>query len=236
MGGNIAWTVRRADGSELRMSRWTNIFPDIVSDEFLAGDDAAFDDAMKVWFEMKKDWVTNGPNGPYEHNMTPVYAPYPYGFRPDEYGFICVDFINNTVISCNHYTSFDHIFVSSTWWTRDRGYADRIQRYEKWFAEGRFTSFWLWYNNTNTYSKEPLPPAESFRQLVEIVGQHDNTFAQIDVKPPEGWTFKDISSETTAGRQQAYDEILALGFQLDDNEKTDWEHWISWPSRAGEDD
>lgn len=227
MGGNIAWTIRREDGDEYRMSRWTNIFPDVITDEFLSGDSDAFDEALAQWFELKKDWATNGPTGPFKHSMTPAYAPYPYGLRPDEYGIILVDFVTKTLISCNHYTSFDHIFVSSSWWSpRIFGYAERIKKHEQLYALGRITSVRRWDSQARALLQEPLPEAKSFRELVELTGRGDDGWVQLNIDPPPGWTFTDITSDTIEGRQATLATILALGFQLSEDEKQDWQKWI----------
>lgn len=112
MGGNVAWTLRLADGTEHRMDRWTNIFPEItMNDAFLAGEQAAIDEALESWLGMKADWEANRETGKFRHNMTEVYAPYPFGLRPSEYGFIVTDFVTKTIISCQHYTNMTRLFI-----------------------------------------------------------------------------------------------------------------------------
>lgn len=112
MGGNVAWTLRLADGTEHRMNRWTNIFPETTMDDaFLAGEQAAIDEALKSWLEMKADWEANRDTGKFQHRMTEVYAPYPFGLKPFEYGFIVTDFVTKTIVSCQHYTNPTRLYV-----------------------------------------------------------------------------------------------------------------------------
>jgi len=106
MGGNVAWTIRTADGVEYRMDRWTNVFPEVVSDEFLFGSGPHLEAAVREWQDMRDDWERNKDSGQYALPMTPVYAPFPYGLRPSEYGFIYTDFVTGTLVSCQHYCGF----------------------------------------------------------------------------------------------------------------------------------
>jgi hypothetical protein len=115
MGGNVAWTLRLADRTEHRMDRWTNIFSGVdgvtTDDAFLRGEPKAIEDALQSWLAMKSDWEKNQDTGEFEHNMTSVYAPYPYGLKPSEYGFFVTDFINHTIVSCQHYTTLMRFHV-----------------------------------------------------------------------------------------------------------------------------
>ena len=236
MGGSIAWTVREANGVEHRMKRWTNIMPGTITDDFLAGDPALFAEAMESYLGMKADWERNGPDGPFEHNMTDAYAPYPYGLTPAEYGFIVTDFQTKTLISCNHYTSFDHIWVMRSMFHADldgeNQYEDRIARYNRMFEEGRILTLWS-FDRTNRQMNKLVPPVStSFKHLVEqsceLVDDHMVTF---DVQPPQGWTFLHFNSDRTDTRQQAFQAVEALGFTISDEERAGWDEWIAWPSQ-----
>lgn len=125
MGGNVAWTIRQADGTEYRMDRWTNIFPDVtMNDAFLGGEPEAFAAAIESWLSMKDDWERNRATGKFENNMTKVYAPYPFGLRPSEYGFIVTDFVTKTMISCQHYTTLGRFFLYPSEFREDAARCD----------------------------------------------------------------------------------------------------------------
>lgn len=111
MGGNLAWTIRLKDGTQHRMDRWTNAMPNlIVNPAFLHGAPEAIDAALQSWFAMKTDWEEHGPDGPFVHPMTPVYAPYPFGLQPSEYGLVVTDFQTNTILSLQGYSNFGTLF------------------------------------------------------------------------------------------------------------------------------
>jgi len=242
MGGSIAWTIREANGNEHRMKRWTNIIPETITDGFLAGDPALFEEAMESYLNMKADWERNGPDGPFEHPMTTAYAPYPFGLQPAEYGFIVTDFQTKTLISCNHYTSFDHIWVMRSMFNADPDdeedqYADRIARFTRMFEEGRILTLWS-FDRTNRHMNKLVPPVStSFNDLVEksckLVDDHMVTF---DVQPPAGWTFLHFNSDRTDTRQQAFQAVEALGFKVSEEERAEWVEWIAWPSQEFEDE
>ena len=49
MGGTIAVTIRRADGREHRMARWTNPFSHILMDpKFIEGPDTFWDEYVEA--------------------------------------------------------------------------------------------------------------------------------------------------------------------------------------------
>lgn len=229
MGGNIAWTIRKADGTEFRMDRWTNIISDSINDDFLEGKEEAFNEAMESWLSMKDDWEKNGPKGPFEHPMTDVYAPYPYGLMPSEYGFIVTDFVTKTLISCNSYTSFNHIWAMAFWWRDEEEleqYGDRIARYQKMFTEGRILNLWTFDRGRHpSLLKVELPPATAFKNLVEkSVALANDSVVNFDVAPPAGWTFLEFS--VNKSRKEAFEAVKALGFALTQKEEKAWQKWL----------
>lgn len=108
MGGNLAWTLRLSNGTEYRMDRWTNALSELITDPlFFNEDEKHIQTCLESWLAMKEDWEANKDTGKFEHNMTKVYAPYPYGLKPSEYGIIITDFANGVFLSNQGYTSFD---------------------------------------------------------------------------------------------------------------------------------
>ena len=117
MGGTISIALRRrgADGatpSTLSMRRWTNILPTTLHDPaFLDMDDQAIDSFLQTWRDMANDWMAHGPQGPFVHPMTDVYAPYPAPLAPDGYGLVVIDELHASILSMQSYCSIG----SLTW-------------------------------------------------------------------------------------------------------------------------
>jgi hypothetical protein len=110
MGGNLAWTLRLEDGGEYRMDRWTNVFPRMINNaHFLDGSPAHIRRCLASWLRMKKDWEDNRESGSFKFRMTDVYAPYPYGCGPSEYGLLVTDFQNKVILSSQHYFGIGHV-------------------------------------------------------------------------------------------------------------------------------
>ncbi len=75
MGGTLATTLRRKDGTTHKMARWTNVLPDFVHDiRFLEKDEAYLDDYMSMWYDMAADWDENHQTGQFRLPMTPCYG------------------------------------------------------------------------------------------------------------------------------------------------------------------
>jgi hypothetical protein len=121
MGGNVAVTIR-SNGVEWRMDRWTNPLPEVLHNpDFLNRTNGALQAYVQIWLDMGQDWAKHGPNGPFKHNMTEVYAPYPFGLKPSEYGAIVVDFDTGHILECQGYTAIG----TRSWHAFEYGY-DRV--------------------------------------------------------------------------------------------------------------
>lgn len=109
MGGSLGFTIRKADGTEHRMCRWTNATPEFInSEKFLNEDEEHFSNFMLAWNDMREDFLS----GKNEHNMTMVYAPYPF-LAPMDYGLVVVDYKTKTILSLQGYTSYGRLLASS---------------------------------------------------------------------------------------------------------------------------
>lgn len=110
MGGEIAWTLRLEDGTEYRMNQWTNtVHGLIVNPDFLNGKQSAIDHALEEWFALKSDWEANRKTGNFALRETSIYAPYPFGMKPSEYGIIVTDFASKKILTLQSYTSLDRL-------------------------------------------------------------------------------------------------------------------------------
>ncbi|KAF2495538.1 hypothetical protein BU16DRAFT_527339 [Lophium mytilinum] len=106
-GGAIAWALRLSTGQEYRMTRWTNIFPLITTnDAFLAEKPEAVHASIEEWLELKEDHERNEESGSHKFPMSGFYAPFNNKLCPNEYGFIFTDFVTKRIIACTNYCSF----------------------------------------------------------------------------------------------------------------------------------
>lgn len=113
MGGTISVTLRKKNGDEYRMSRWTNSMPwGIGNVNMLRGNEEHINKYLNQWFEMKEDYEANKDSGNFEYNMTDAYFP-SAGLVPDGYGLVVVDHVNKVILDLQGYTSFDYIGASS---------------------------------------------------------------------------------------------------------------------------
>lgn len=109
MGGTVAVTLRKPDGIEYRMDRWTNSMPwGICNAKMLQSDEQHIADYLHQWIEMRDDYEANKDTGNFEHNMTDCYFPSD-GLAPCGYGLVVVDHVNKVILDMQDYTTFDYI-------------------------------------------------------------------------------------------------------------------------------
>lgn len=71
MGGNVAVLIRKEDGQQIIMDRWTNVIPHFLNHAnlYIGKWDQWFADFSKTWEEMKLDYEKNKDTGKYKLNM-----------------------------------------------------------------------------------------------------------------------------------------------------------------------
>lgn len=106
MGGNVGIIIKKENGEQIAMDRWTNIMPSFFSQVSLYRGDTAqwYAEFSQQWEEMRQDYEKNKETKKYEHNMTDVYFPHDTN-SPTEYGLIAVDFANKKIYSSQGYCS-----------------------------------------------------------------------------------------------------------------------------------
>lgn len=116
MGGNIGFIIKKEDGEQIGMSRWTNIIPHFFKDPnlYLGNTKEWFADFAKEWLKMKEDYEKNKDTGKFALNMTPVYFPHETK-SPDEYGIIAVDFQNKKIYSSQDYSGVGNLQFYNFW-------------------------------------------------------------------------------------------------------------------------
>jgi hypothetical protein len=258
MGGNVALTIRK-DGQEYRMDRWTNIMPSLLHDiSFLNGEKDALDDALDSWVGMKEDWERNGPDGPFDFNMTPVYAPFPYGLKPSEYGAIVVDFDTNHLLNLQGYCGVGTIdYLRMGYGPRAAEMnPDKEDIVNAMAAAGRIQKYTAWVKNedalTHLLSIEGATygpcPVYGY-PCVTWPGNTDknNLLALLDdVTEPGAARYVEHAitrtqvvldmkpftlidyPESAQGYQDMRDKILELGFTLSQDELDGWEERIRY--------
>lgn len=242
MGGSVAWTLRLPDGTEHRMQRWTNVFSGIdgvtSADAFLMGKPEAIQESLGSWLSMKADWEDNHETGKFRENMTSVYAPYPYGLRPSEYGFFVTDFQNHTIISCQTYTRLFRYHIYAQYMPpgeiKDGDtdvYGDPLhERYavlQALHEAKRIVAYEDDHYEMKSTEGMSLPDI-----ITAALKEHPNmnrrvkTLGYVGIKPVEPWRVLDFSAETKAGRRAAVKAVRALGFNMSKDEGTAFEKWI----------
>jgi hypothetical protein len=238
MGGNVAWTVRLADSTEYRMQRWTNIFSGGLrgatsADAFLRGDAQAVKPLLKEWLQMKADWGKNKGTGKFKYPMTEVYAPYPYGLRPAEYGFILTDFVTKAIVSCQHYTSLDKVYVYRAYLTPDAltpadrdVYGDPLApqyvELKQLYDAGRITH----YRSFVDAQLHPIGEG-TFEVFVKTALEGAGVFGIAHFTLLAPWQLLKFNGDVREGRRAALAKVRELGFELNEEEDLAFRRWAA---------
>ncbi len=245
MGGTIGFTLRRPNGKEYRMSRWTNWTPWAIDNIRLVNKEEGHIRAIV------RDWVKARKHPEKEWHWT---YNYPY-LAPAEYGLVVVDYQKNKILDCNHYHQFAQISgillknevnatrIDNTGYTLggdgeemglkaffskegneaarfyDFYKAERIKAVEQWSPE---KEEWELVDDVNNWS---------LRKIVTELICVDNAWTNfhLDMSPFEVVKFKEGAEGFTQFRQA----VLDLGFELTKEEEKIWDERIS---RYGDND
>lgn len=116
MGGNVGVIVKKEDGKQVGMSRWTNVMPYHFKNInlYLGKTDEWYKEFSSEWLKMKEDYEANKNTGNFEQNMTSVYFPHDT-LSPDEYGIIAVDLKNKKIYSSQDYCNIGSLAFFHVW-------------------------------------------------------------------------------------------------------------------------
>lgn len=193
MGGNIAWTLRRPDGVQYRMGRWTNTMPSLITTPaFLDAEPAALQAAIADWEEMRADWEAHGPNGPFALAMTPTYAPYPHGAIPSGYGMVVTDFATHTILSLQGYTDLGAIMPMRQIYGPRQAPSPTIARFDALAAAGRLAEGYLVLNRADS--------TVGFADQGWAVTQHPHDPQAWEVRIPKGADWAQVTALCDAAR------------------------------------
>lgn len=116
MGGTVAVTIRKKDGTIYKMARKTGSYTGMFfSEDFANGDfDKAIDSYIKIFTEMKEDYEKGEP---YKFAMSPFYG-WCNELAPFDYGLVVIDFKDNVIYSMQEYdlpgtTYLGDLFIKS---------------------------------------------------------------------------------------------------------------------------
>lgn len=237
MGGTTSVTLRKPDGEEFRMTRWTNSMPwGICNPRMFNADEAHMDAYLEQWLSMKDDYERNHIDGIFENEMTECYFP-GEGLAPCGYGLTVVDHVNHVILDMQGYTSFHNMNVAGI--SLDINKTDE-GKYECNMDDSNFLCFKEFLEsdrivgieviNSTKDGLETIPlPTKDLSKLVDIIGNYDNpqknkwfNFA-LDISPFTIERFEECNSLESA---RMHLRLKELGFEFTDAENAVWAEYI----------
>jgi len=208
MGGCVGVTIRKADGTEVRMCRWTNGLPDFITNvAFVEQDEAHLDSYLQTWADFQADYAANKDTGKYAHNMSDIYAPYPF-LAPIEYGLVLIDYQTKQVLSKQGYTAVGHFHCSVSHESEDK------ERFLAFAERGAVREF--------RYKHKVITPpgATQLEQALAWMSKGIDIEAYVDLAP-----FTVIEACQWSWREvQEY--VQGMGFAVSDEEQKLWQEAI----------
>lgn len=109
MGGTVAETIRKEDGSIIKMARRTGAYNHMFfSKEFNNGDiDKAVTEHIDIFMKMKEDFESGEP---YKYEMSPVYGGFTL-LAPVDYGLVVIDIKNKKIHSMQDFDNPGFIYM-----------------------------------------------------------------------------------------------------------------------------
>lgn len=231
MGGSIGVTIREKDGKEHRMCRWTNTLPGFIHNMgFINKDKKYIEEYLKLWYDMRKDWLENKDNKDlrykseplilvnglmvggskigggepqkFKYNMTEVYGPYPY-LAPMDYGLMIIDFQNSTILHSQGYCGIGKFIVSAS--SHDKEQVDAVNELYK--AKRVISATDL---DNKKVDRVKLDPKKGYFYDIRV-----------DLSP---FTIKRFN-ESKEGIMDLKKEIIKSGFKLTKEEEKMWEEY-----------
>lgn len=240
MGGTICFTLREENGTEHRMSRWTNWTPWAIDNIELARKSPKhIEEILHEWKEQlllpndQKHWAYDSPF-----------------LAPANYGLVVVDLLHNKILDCNGYHLFGFTNIislrlemnpptfddngilviqpdDSNVFLEDDG--NDASRFYQFFKDKKIRDFLIWDENKQknvSYGKDIN--SLSFDELIAfILDDRDKELRYgqfaLDMSPLEVVTFPDTPKGYTYFRQA----VLDLGFVLTEEEEKIWDERIN---------
>lgn len=228
MGGTIAITLRKPDGTEYRMDRWTNITPFYLSNIRLAEENEThIQEFLKEWFLMKDDYERHKDDKQFEQNMTDVYFP-SQGLVPVGYGLIIIDMKNKIILDCfQNYTTLGNLttirFIRNTdpKSSSPKEIQEAAAQFQEPFEKKRIKRFWEYIEEEKTGKLKDvdIPLSSTFQAFKEAMITHPYAYIDLDLTP---YTIERFKSDSK-GFEQTLKRIRFLGFVLTQEEERLWQ-------------
>lgn len=240
MGGSIGVTIREEDGTEHRMCRWTNSLPGFIHNlKFINKDKDYLKDYLKVWYDMREDYLENKDNKDlkfksepleiidgrsigggkpqkFRFNMTEVYASDPY-LAPMGYGLVVIDMQNNVIFHCQGYCGIGktHMPIGMTSF-------DEFKEFEELVNSGRITKILDMFNKEKEIKQVKLQLKDG--EVTDMLRPSERYYYNfyLNMSPFKVRKF----DETPKGIKELKKEVLNLGFKLTKEEDEMWEEYI----------
>lgn len=230
MGGTITIILRKPDGTEYRMQRWTNIMPYFLNNIRLVEENENHIEAfLKQWLSMKEDYERHKEDKQFEHNMTDVYFPLE-GLVPCEYGIIVIDMKTKVILDCfQNYQSigildaiqFVDLFKNRHTYSTPEEIENEIVHLKEPFDKKRIRNLYIQYRNErNLDVKVPIPLPSTFDEFITLMELNTEATIELDMSPYtiERYELNEI--------EKALARIKSLGFILTPEEEGEWQKQI----------
>jgi hypothetical protein len=245
MGGNVGIIVKKPNGEQVGMDRWTNIMPYFFKqiNLYLGNFDTWYSEFSEQWLEMKADYEKNKDTGKFELNMTSVYFPCNTQ-SPSEYGIIVVDFPNKHIYSSQDYCNIGSLAFYNIWnrWEDNSENEELLRQY----FNHNMISKMSYYDRTTHEPKildiSTLNVDDVFQLLNEMSDQKIEKYShplfqsfekeELDVYScrfliDSDWQFT-VYNDRSIGILKVKQELDQNGFvfSLEDNKA--WKDYLSW--------
>jgi hypothetical protein len=226
MGGCVGLTLREPNGTEHRMCRWTNILPWALTNlAFIEERPEHVREILGQWYDMREDWLSNGPGGPFRHRMSSIYGPHPY-LAPCEYGLVVVDMVNKVIVTMQAYTKIGNIGRVAFAGENPRDPDSDYQRFRALYDAGRAPTVARW----DKASRQWVTSQNPWRRAQDCLRQRDTDVNFPIIMRPyvvenirEGMSMFDRDTPEMVARFRR--RVLDLGFKLTDEEERLWSEW-----------
>lgn len=248
MGGNVGVIIKKLNGEQVGMSRWTNIMPRFFKDInlYLGNTEQWYQEFSEQWLEMKQDYENNKHTGNFQHNMTPVYFPHNHCV-PDEYGIIAVDFNNKKIYSSQDYCNIGSLAFHHVWdmFNNNKKIKENIIALKQYFDNGFLKK--VQYYNPEKKDVEVMDISDlSFDEIIYLVAetadarlekyslekfQHIKkdigTFYSTVFLLNTEWQFV-VYNDRSIGVLKVKKEMDKDGFVFSDQDNKQWKQYVSY--------
>ena len=231
MGGAVAVTIRVDEETEYRMARWTNGLPWFIIHPGLYGKSTThLHEYLSPWLDMRSDYEANKDTGDFKHPMTGSYHPY-YALAPYDYGLVVIDFVTDSILSCQGYCSIDTLYEASIKMhlhnTFGVDFHEAAKVYSQMVLDRRLYRQKLTFGKEGgvDIEKESLVREKDLPSLLKNKMPRDvfRYRYRVDLSPFNVFVYEDHGSEPL---REMRAKLLELGFRLTSEDESRWQEAI----------